>query len=51
MAENFAIRMPLRHVLGVLQVGGLVEGDFCCAMECIDRETAVCFLFTKVNNF
>ena len=38
-------------MLGVLKVAELVEGDFCCAMECIDKETAVCFLFTKVNNF
>ena len=51
MAQNFAIRMPLKHMLGVLRVAEIVEGDFCCAMECIDKETAVCFLFTKVNNF
>ena len=50
VAEKFAIRMPLKHMLAVLRVAELVEGDFCCAMECIDRETAVCFLFTKVNN-
>lgn len=29
----------------------MVEGDFCCAMECIGEDSAVCFLFTKALNF
>ena len=51
MAQNYAIRMPLKHILGVLKVAELVDGDFCCAMECIAEDAAVCFLFTKAANF
>ena len=43
--------MQLKHILGVLKVAELVEGDFCCAMECISEDSAVCFLFTKAINF
>ena len=38
-------------MLSVMKVAEVFEGDFCCAMECIDRDTAICFLFTNVNNF
>lgn len=43
--------MPLKHILGVLKVAEMVEGEFSCAMECISDDSAVCFLFTKTNNF
>jgi hypothetical protein len=45
------IKMPLKHILGVLKVAEMVEGEFSCAMECISDDSAVCFLFTKANNF
>lgn len=41
----------MKHILGILKVAELVEGDFCCAMECIGEDSAVCFLFTKAPNF
>ena len=49
--DTFAIKVPLKHILSILRVADIVQGDFCCAMERIDHETAVCFFFTQVNNF
>ena len=51
VAQNYAIKISLKHILGVLKVAELVDGDFCCAMECISEDSAVCFLFTKAPNF
>jgi len=51
MAQNYAIKLNLKHMLGVLKVAELVEGDFCCALECINDDSAICFLFAKANNF
>lgn len=45
------VKLPFKHILGVLKVAELVDGDFSCAMECIAEDAAVCFLFTKSNNF
>jgi hypothetical protein len=43
--------MQLKHLLAVIKVAELVEGDFNSAMECISEDSAICFLFTKQNNF
>ena len=51
LATNYKILIPLKHLLGVLKVADLVEGDFNCAMECISEDSAVCFFFTKSNHF
>lgn len=51
MAQTYQIKIALKHILGVLKVAELVDGDFCCAMECISEDSAVCFLFTKAANF
>ena len=51
VAKRYAIKLPLKHILGVLKVAELVEGDFCSAMERIDEDSAVCFLYTKAVNF
>lgn len=51
MAQNFAIKIPMTHIVSVLKVAEVVQGDFCCALERIDHQSAVCFLFTKVLNF
>lgn len=51
LATNYKILIPLKHLLGILKVAELVEGDFNCAMECISEDSAVCFFFTKSNHF
>ena len=51
MAQDYAIKMPLKHILGVLKVAEIFECEFCCAMECMNDDSAVCFLFAKSNNF
>ena len=51
VAQSYQIKIALKHILGVLKVAELVDGDFCCAMECISEDSAVCFLFTKASNF
>lgn len=43
--------MSLKHLLAVLKVAELVEGDFHSAMECISDDSAICFLFSKASNF
>lgn len=51
MASNYAVKMPLTHLLGVLKVAEMIGGDFQTAMECLDPESAVCFLFSKTKDF
>ena len=51
MARNYAIKMPLKHIIGVLKVADMVDGQFHQAMEVNSDDSAVSFLVTKDNNF
>lgn len=51
LSPNYAIKVPLKYILGCLKVGELIEGDLHCAMECIDSTNAICFFFTKGRDF
>ena len=43
--------MSFRHILSVLKVAEEVKSDFASAMECIDSNSAIVFLFTEAHNF
>lgn len=51
VAANYRIKIPLKHLLSVLRIAELIEGDISCAMEVVDDETACCFFFTKSRDF
>ena len=43
----FIIAIALKHILGLIKVCDLVEGKFMSAMELVDENACVCFLFTN----
>lgn len=47
--ENYQIALSLRHILSLLKIGEMIEGNFMAAMELLDQETCVTFLFTHSN--
>ena len=50
-ATNYQIGLQMKHILGVLRIAEIVDGDLFCAMECIDEDSAICFIFTKNTHF
>ena len=44
--DKFQLNIALKHVLGLIKVCDLVEGNFMSAMELSDKESCVAFLFT-----
>lgn len=51
VASNYTIKVPLKHILSVLRISELIEGEISCAMEVFEAETACCFFFTKSRDF
>ena len=49
-AEEFEIKLALRHILGMIKVCDLTEGNFKSAMELCSAESCVTFLFTHNNS-
>mgnify|MGYP001601118316 CR=1 FL=1 len=44
--NKFQIAISLKHLLGMIKVCELIEGKFMSAMELLDVESCVSFLFT-----
>jgi len=44
--NKFQIWIALRHILGVLKISDMIEGNFMSAMELSEPESCVTFLFT-----
>mmetsp|Transcript_19931 Transcript_19931/g.18930 ORF Transcript_19931/g.18930 Transcript_19931/m.18930 type:complete len:264 (-) Transcript_19931:360-1151(-) len=44
--NRFQIALSLKHLLGLIKVCDLTEGNFMAAMELLDNDSCVCFLFT-----
>lgn len=51
IASNYKIKVPLKHILSVLRISELIEGDISCAMEVVESDSAMCFFFTKNRDF
>jgi hypothetical protein len=51
VASNYKIKVPLKHILNVLRVSEIIEGEISCAMEVVDQDSAMCFFFTKTRDF
>lgn len=45
--NEFIIAIALKHILGLIKICDLVEGKFLSAMELVDENACVCFLFTN----
>jgi len=44
--SNYSIALSLRHILSLVKIAEMIEGNFMAAMELLDVETCVTFLFT-----
>lgn len=44
--SQFSVALSLRHILSMIKIAEMIEGNFMAAMELLDVETCVTFLFT-----
>jgi hypothetical protein len=45
--NEFVVTLALKHILALIKVCELAEGKFMAAMELVEDNTCVCFLFTN----